>query len=53
MEKNNSTRRNPRANIGFVGSSPPASPHHESFKAFIPGDVDMTFIQVADPGASL
>jgi maleate isomerase len=43
----------PRARVGFIGSSPPASPHHESFKAFIPADVDMTFIQAADPGASL
>src|SRR5918996_151245 len=53
MEKNNSIKGNFRVRIGFIGSSPPASPHHESFKAFIPDDVDMTFIQAADPGASL
>jgi maleate cis-trans isomerase len=39
--------------IGFLGSSPPASPHHDSFRSLIPGDIDMAFIQAADPGASL
>jgi hypothetical protein len=31
--------------IGFIGSSAPSSPHHESLKAFIPKDIDFTFIQ--------
>jgi maleate cis-trans isomerase len=31
--------------IGFIGSSAPSSPHHESFKAFIPKDIDFTFVQ--------
>ena len=53
MKQNNLTTKRTKARIGFIGSSPPASPHHESFKAFIPDDVDMTFIQAADPGASL
>ncbi len=26
----------PTAKIGFIGSSVPSSPHHDSFKAFIP-----------------
>ena len=45
----------PAANtkIGFIGSSSPASPHHESFKAFIPKDVDFTFVQEAGEKASL
>jgi maleate cis-trans isomerase len=37
----------PRAKIGFIGSSPPSSPHHESFRAFIPKDIDFTFVQEA------
>jgi hypothetical protein len=45
----------PAANtkIGFIGSSSPASPHHESFKAFIPKDIDFTFVQEAGEKASL
>jgi maleate cis-trans isomerase len=39
--------------IGFIGSSPPQSPHHESFKALIPAGVEMDFVQEAKPGASL
>ena len=39
--------------IGFIGSSSPASPHHESFKAFIPKDIDFTFVQEAGEKASL
>ena len=42
-----------RAKIGFIGSSPPLSPHHESFKALIPADIQMTFVQERDPGSSL
>ena len=34
-----------KTKIGFIGSSSPASPHHESFKAFIPNDIDFTFVQ--------
>jgi maleate isomerase len=39
--------------IGFIGSSSPSSPHHESFKAFIPKDIDFTFVQEEGSGASL
>jgi maleate cis-trans isomerase len=42
-----------RAKIGFIGSSAPSSPHHDSFKAFIPKDIDFTFIQDVGAGASL
>ena len=42
-----------RARIGFIGSSAPSSPHHDSFKAFIPKDIEFTFIQEAGAGASL
>ncbi len=42
-----------RAKIGFIGSSPPSSPHHESFKAFIPKDIDFTFVQEQGAGGSL
>jgi maleate cis-trans isomerase len=41
------------ATIGFIGSSPPQSPHHESFKALIPAGVEITFVQEAQPGVSL
>ena len=33
------------AKIGFLGSSAPSSPHHASFKQFIPADIDITFMQ--------
>jgi maleate cis-trans isomerase len=39
--------------IGFIGSSSPSSPHHESFKAFIPKDIDFTFVQEEGSGGSL
>ncbi|HEY7221518.1 MAG TPA: hypothetical protein VH985_24315 [Candidatus Binatia bacterium] len=39
--------------IGFVGSSPPASPHHDSFKAFIPKDIEFTIVQEAGPKTSI
>jgi maleate cis-trans isomerase len=42
-----------KTKIGFIGSSAPASPHHESFKAFIPKDIDFTIVQEAGPRASL
>jgi maleate cis-trans isomerase len=41
------------AKIGFIGSSAPSSPHHDSFKAFIPKDIDFTFVQEEGAGASL
>ena len=53
MQENHLTAMNSKVSIGFIGSSPPASPHHESFKALIPGDVEMTFVQEDNPGASL
>jgi len=34
-----------KTNIGFIGNSAPSSPHHESFKAFIPKDIDFTIVQ--------
>jgi len=42
-----------RARIGFIGSSAPSSPHHETFKAFIPKDIDFTFVQEVGAGTSL
>jgi maleate cis-trans isomerase len=42
-----------RVKIGFIGSSAPSSPHHESFKAFIPKDIDFTFVQEKGSGGSL
>jgi maleate cis-trans isomerase len=39
--------------IGFIGSSAPSSPHHESFKAFIPKDINFTFVQEEGSGGSL
>jgi maleate cis-trans isomerase len=42
-----------RARVGFIGSSAPSSPHHESFKAFIPRDINFTFVQEEGAGASL
>ena len=43
----------PSLNIGFIGSSSPASPHHESFKALIPRDIEFTFVQEAGQKNSL
>jgi len=31
--------------IGFIGSSAPSSPHHDSFRQFIPKDLEFTFVQ--------
>jgi maleate cis-trans isomerase len=42
-----------RTKIGFIGSSSPASPHHDSFRAFIPNDIDFTFVQEAGEKTSL
>ena len=42
-----------KARIGFIGSSAPASPHHESFKALIPKDIDFAIVQEAGPKTSL
>lgn len=36
-----------RVKIGFIGSSAASSPHHDSFRAFIPADVELTFVQEA------
>src|SRR5262245_9907357 len=43
----------PTTKIGFIGSSAPASPHHESFKAFIPKDIEFSIVQEAGPKTSL
>jgi maleate cis-trans isomerase len=42
-----------KAKIGFIGSSAPSSPHHDSFRAFIPDDLDFTFVQETGGGGSL
>jgi Arylmalonate decarboxylase len=42
-----------KAKIGFIGSSAPSSPHHESFKAFIPKEIDVTFVQEEGASGSL
>ena len=39
--------------IGFIGSSAPSSPHHDSFRAFIPKDIEFTFVQEAGEKTSL
>ena len=41
------------AKIGFIGSSAPQSPHHESFKRFIPSDIEFAFVQEAGVKTSL
>ena len=43
----------PRARVGFLGSSAPSSPHHASFKKFIPDDIDFTFLQESGAPGSL
>ena len=43
----------PSLKIGFIGSSAPSSPHHDNFRAFIPKDIDFTFIQEAGEKTSL
>jgi hypothetical protein len=42
-----------KAKIGFIGSSTPSSRHHDSFRAFIPNDIDFTFVQEAGATGSL
>ena len=39
--------------IGFLGSSAPSSPHHDSFRAFIPKDIVFTFAQETGDKTSL
>jgi hypothetical protein len=39
--------------IGFIGSSAPQSPHHESFKRFIPREIELAFVQEAGVKTSL
>jgi len=41
------------AKIGFIGSSAPESPHHESFKRFIPREIEFAFVQEAGIKTSL
>jgi len=41
------------AKIGFLGSSAPSSPHHASFRKFIPEDIEFTFIQESGTHTSL
>lgn len=43
----------PRVKIGFLGSSAPSSPHHGSFKKFIPADIDFAFVQERGENRSL
>jgi len=42
-----------RTKIGFLGSSAPSSPHHGSFKKFIPADIEFTFMQESGTHSSL
>ena len=42
-----------KTKIGFIGSSAPSSPHHDSFRAFIPKDLDFAFVQEAGAKTSL
>jgi maleate cis-trans isomerase len=46
-------RELPPVKIGFLGSSAPSSPHHDSFRAFIPKDIDFAFVQEAGEKTSL
>jgi maleate cis-trans isomerase len=39
--------------VGFIGSSSPSSPHHDSFRAFIPKDIEFTFVQESGEKTSL
>ena len=39
--------------IGFLGSSAASSPHHASFKKFIPADIEFTFLQESGTHTSL
>ena len=42
-----------RTKIGFLGSSAASSPHHASFKKFIPANIDFTFMQESGTHSSL
>ncbi len=42
-----------KVKIGFLGTSAPSSPHHASFKRFIPTDIDFTFMQESGAKTSL
>lgn len=39
--------------IGFIGSSAPSSPHHHSFRAFIPKEIGFMFMQESGVKSSL
>jgi len=39
--------------IGFLGSSAPSSPHHDSFRAFIPKEILFDFVQESGAKGSL
>ena len=39
--------------IGFIGSSAASSPHHESFRAFIPKEISFNFVQETGVKTSL
>jgi maleate cis-trans isomerase len=39
--------------IGFIGSSAPSSPHHDSFRALIPKNISLSFVQETGVKASL
>jgi maleate isomerase len=39
--------------IGFLGSSAPSSPHHDSFRALIPQEISFDFVQESRAKASL
>lgn len=39
--------------VGFLGSSAPSSPHHDSFRAFIPKEISFDFVQESGAKASL
>jgi len=39
--------------IGFIGSSPASSPHHDSFRAFIPKEISFNFVQETGVKTSL
>jgi len=53
VDKGDRNAMREKVKIGFIGSSAPSSPHHESFKAFIPKEVDFTFVQEEGAGGSL
>ena len=42
-----------KAKIGFIGPTSPSSAHLDSFRPCIPKDVEFTFVQEVNPGASL